>query len=136
MVDFKINVNDTKNGNSYKITVSGSYANFLIGKRIGDEVDGMFVNLPGYKLIITGGSDHCGFPMRRDLPGSRRRKILLTRGKGLRTTKGGLRKRKSIRGNTISEDISIISMMVTTYGSRDLKEALLGEVSKSEEPQT
>ena len=44
----------------------------MLGKRIGDVVDGLFVGegektLSGYKLEITGGSDKTGTPMRRDL---------------------------------------------------------------------
>jgi len=57
MVEFKVVVNDVKNGKSYQIPVSGAHANSLIGKKIGEEVDGIFVSLPGYKLQITGGTD-------------------------------------------------------------------------------
>ena len=57
MVEFKVVVNDTKNGESHNIVVSGHHANSLIGKKISDEVDGIFVSLPGYKLQITGGTD-------------------------------------------------------------------------------
>jgi len=67
MVEFKVVVNDTKNGKSHNILVSGHHANSLIGKKISDEVDGIFVSLPGYKLQITGGTNKDGFPMRKDL---------------------------------------------------------------------
>ena len=39
MVDFKVVVNDTKNGKSYQIPVTGHHANSLIGKKIGDVVE-------------------------------------------------------------------------------------------------
>ena len=68
MVEFKVVVNDTKNGKSHNISVSGHHANSLIGKKIGDEVDGIFISLPGYKLKITGGTDKDGIVMRKDLP--------------------------------------------------------------------
>jgi acyl carrier protein phosphodiesterase len=42
----------------------------------GDEFDGIFVSLPGYKLVVTGGTDHAGFSMRRDIEGSRLKRIL------------------------------------------------------------
>lgn len=57
MVEFEVVISDPKNGKSYQTKVEGHHANSLIGKRINDEVDGIFVNLPGYKLRISGGSD-------------------------------------------------------------------------------
>ncbi len=80
MVEFKVVVNDTKSGKSYQVPVSGHHANSLIGKKIGDEVDGIFISLPGYKLQITGGTDKDGFAMRKDLPGMVRRRLLLSDG--------------------------------------------------------
>ena len=38
MVEFKVVVNDTKNGKAHQVQVSGHHANSLIGKKIGDEV--------------------------------------------------------------------------------------------------
>ena len=64
MVEFKVVVNDIKNGKSHQVQVSGHHANSLIGKKIGDEVDGIFISLPGYKLKVTGGTDKNGFAMR------------------------------------------------------------------------
>ena len=101
MVDFKVIVNDTKNGKSHQVQVSGHHANSLIGKKIGDEVDGIFISLPGYKLQITGGTDKDGFSMRTDLPGMGRRRLLLSKSKSFNAAEGGMRKKKSVRGNTI-----------------------------------
>ena len=50
MVEFKIVVNDTKDGKAHNVQISGHHANSLIGKKIGDEVDGIFISLPVYKL--------------------------------------------------------------------------------------
>ena len=82
MVEFKVVVNDIKNGKSHQVVVTGHHANSLIGKKIGDEVDGIFVQLPGYKLTLTGGTDKNGFPMRKDLPGMSRRRLLLSKSIG------------------------------------------------------
>jgi len=127
MVEFKVVVNDTKNGKSHNVQVSGHHANSLIGKKIGDEVDGIFVSLPGYKLQITGGTDKDGFTMRTDLPGMVRRKILLSKGLGFNSTEQGLRKKKSLRGNTINNDIVQINMKVTKYSSRPIDKLLTVE---------
>ena len=60
MAEFNAVVAEPSTGRSFKTTVSGRLANSLVGKKIGDEIDGVFVNLPGYKLTITGGSDGSG----------------------------------------------------------------------------
>ena len=127
MVEFKVVINDVKNGKSHQVQVSGHHANSLIGKKIGDEVDGIFVQLPGYKLILTGGTDKTGFPMRKDLPGIIRKRLLLSKSKGFNSKKDGLRRKKSIRGNTINPDIVQINMKVAKYSSKPIDKMLTKE---------
>ncbi|MDI3482940.1 MAG: small subunit ribosomal protein S6e [Candidatus Methanomethylophilaceae archaeon] len=124
MAEFKAVINDVKTGKSYNVNVSGHRANSLIGKSIGEVVDGIFVGLPGYKLRITGGSDKSGTPMRGDLPGNKRRKILLSESKGFHPRYGGERRRKAICGRTISSDIVQVNMAVEQYGTRTIEESL------------
>jgi small subunit ribosomal protein S6e len=142
MVEFKANISDPKTSKTFKTVVSGHHANSLIGKVMGDEFDGIFVGLPGYKLVLTGGSDKEGFPMRRDLSGTGRRKILVAKSSGfsaklkqkkkkpINTKAGkypmmnGVRKRKSVRGNTISAEIVQINMRITSYGPKEISEML------------
>lgn len=130
MVEFKAVIADKKNGKTYNAVVSGQHANRLLGMKMGDEFDGLFVSLPGYKLKITGGSDKDGFPMRRDLPGQARKKLVLSGGDGFHPKTGGQRRRKFVRGNTISADIVQINMKVTSYGPRPIDEQLSQEENK------
>ena len=134
MVDFKVVVNDTKKGKTYQIPVTGHHANSLVGKKIGDEVDGIFISLPGYKLIITGGTDKDGFSMRKDLPGTFRRQLLLSDSSGCHPTERGKREKKSVRGNTVSQDIVQINMKVTKYSSKPIDQILTVEEKKQEQP--
>ena len=127
MVEFKVVVNDIKSGKSYNIPVGGQHANSLIGKKINDEVDGIFVSLPGYKLQITGGTDKDGFPMRHDIPGSARRRLLLSRGLGYKPTERGERKKKSVRGNTINQEIVQVNMKVMKPGAKPIDEIIKAE---------
>jgi len=127
MVEFKVVVNDTKNGKSHQVQVSGHHANSLIGKKIGDEVDGIFISLPGYKLEITGGTDKDGFAMREDLPGMGRRRLLLSKSHGFNPTKKGLRRKKSVKGNTINQDIVQINMKVMKYSSKPIDQLITVE---------
>ncbi|ADP77247.1 SSU ribosomal protein S6E [Methanothermus fervidus DSM 2088] len=103
----------------------------LIGLKIGDEFDGSIIGLPGYKLKITGGSDKDGFPMRKDIEGSRRVKVLLSSGPGFKPRRKGERRRKSVRGNTISEDIVQVNTVVVKEGEKPIKE-LISKKEKEE----
>jgi len=139
MVEFKVVVNDTKNGKSHQVQVSGHHANSLIGKKIGDEVDGIFISLPGYKLQITGGTDKDGFSMKRDFPGMARRRLLLSKSQGFKPKEKGLRRKKSVRGNTINQDIVQINMRVMKYSSKPIEQLVSAgkkdEKEKKEEEQ-
>jgi small subunit ribosomal protein S6e len=130
LADFRAVISDPKDGMSYQAPVSGHHANSLIGKKIGDVVDGIFVGLPGYKLQITGGSDKDGFPMRKDLPGPRRTKLLMSRGIGFKALEGGLRRRKNVRGNTISPETLQINFKVTQHGMKPVSELIKKEEKK------
>lgn len=132
MVEFKVVINDTKNGKSHQVSVSGHHANSIIGKKIGDEVDGIFIELPGYKLEIAGGTDKDGFSMRKDLPGIVRRKLLLSKSKGYRPDEKGKRYKKTVRGNTVNQDIVQINMKVKKYGSKPINDLLKTQENKEE----
>jgi len=124
MVEFRANISDPKTGKSYQKEVAGHQANAILGKKIGDKMDGIFVEMPGYKLEITGGSDKDGFPMRKDLPGPRRKKLLISKGLGFHPHMDGERRKKTMRGNQISPDITQINLKVITRGPRSVDELL------------
>jgi len=96
-------ISDTK-GKSIVKELKDNDANPLLGLLIGQETDASLVGLDG-KIKITGGSDKSGFPMRPDLLGSTRKRILIPKGVGFQTTEKGLRKRRLVRGHTITEEI-------------------------------
>src|SRR2546422_10888557 len=100
MAEFKAVIADSKSGKTYKRDITGQFANSLVGRKLGEEIDGLFVGLPGYKLAITGGGDKGGFPMRRGLPGPRRRRVLLSGGVGLHAPRNGMPEKKNGPRNT------------------------------------
>lgn len=130
------------NGNkSYQIERDQSDCEMLIGLRIGDTFSGDIIGLEGYELKITGGADKDGFPMRPDLEGSVKKRLLLTKSIGFRGKKRrkkelvkikGLRRRKTVRGNTISKDTVQINCKVIKRGSKPLDE-LLGKKEEQKE---
>jgi len=103
MANFKLTISDVK-GKSITKELKEADANPLMGLVIGAETDAAIIGLAG-KLKITGGSDKSGVPMRGDLHGMARKRVLLSKGVGLQDTEHGLRKRKLVRGNTVSDEI-------------------------------
>lgn len=119
MVEFQVVCADPETGRSYQVDVSGHHANSLVGKKIGDEVDGMFVDLPGYKLQVTGGTDEDGFPMRPELDSIGRKKVMVSESTGFHPTRRGQRKKKAFRGNTISPEVTQVNMRIVEWGDKD-----------------
>ena len=58
--------------------------------------------------------------MRADVHGTKRVRILLSGGPGIKIKKKGERRRKSIRGNQIAEDIAQINLKVVKEGEKRL----------------
>ena len=123
MVEFKGVIADPKSGRTYNKAISGHHASSLVGRKVGDEIDGIFVGLPGYKLQITGGSDKDGSPMRRDLPGPRRTRLTVSEGIGFHPKDPGVRKKRMFRGTQISPEILQINMKVTQHGPKSIADS-------------
>ncbi len=105
MASFKIVIADPKTAKSASMELKDQQAQPLLGLKIGEEVDGSLVGIQG-KIKITGGSDKAGFPMRGDISGGVKKYVLMTRGIGFRKGAGeGKKKRKLVRGNTITDEI-------------------------------
>jgi small subunit ribosomal protein S6e len=110
LAKFKIIVSDPSTGKSQVVELEGSRAAPLIGRRLGEIVDGSVVGQGGTKLQITGGSDKDGFPMRPDIHGGVRGSKIFSGGVGFHPQREGERRRKTVRGNIITEEIVQINM--------------------------
>ena len=111
MANFKVVVSDPKSRKAYQKEVEQAGSGML-GKKVGEKLSGDSIGLQGYELEITGGSDKQGFPMRPDVDGIARKKILLTLPPGFHPGTKGERKRKSVRGNTVSAQTSQVNTKV------------------------
>lgn len=112
MAKFKLIVSDPQTGTSKVVEVEEARAVPFIGRKIGETMDGAVVDLPAHKLQIMGGSDKDGVPMKPNVHGGVRRKVVLGGGVGFNATKGGERKRKAVRGNTVTDEIVQINMKI------------------------
>lgn len=140
---FKINLS-TKKGKTYKLETE---APSLMQKQIGDKIKGEDISqdFAGYELEITGASDLAGFTSMKEVQGIALKKLLLEYGKAMHKRSKGLRKkprkptkglrlRKTVRGNTISEAISQINIKVIKEGNKKLSEMFPEQNKEPEAP--
>lgn len=127
---FKINI--SHKGKTYKLE---SENEFLIGKKIGEEISGseIDINLSGYNLEITGTSDISGIPGFKNHQGQGYHRVLLKRGKGMRDTRKGIRLRKTIRGEEINTKTVQINMKVLNEGNKKFGDLIKKEEKTSEQ---
>jgi small subunit ribosomal protein S6e len=137
MAEFKLVIGDPKSKKCFQREVKDDLASSFLGKKIGEKMRGESIDLTGYEFEITGGSDYCGFPMRKDVPGQGRKRILSTASTGIKALKKKRRKnkvfqkfnssrqRRIVCGNTIHEKIHQINLKVLKAGkaSLDIAEA-------------
>jgi len=112
MAKFKVIISDPEAGTSSVVELEESRAGPLIGRKVGEIIDGTILNLPGYKAQIRGGSDKDGFPMNPSVHGGVRRNVVLTKGIGFNPENYGMRKRKTVRGNVITDEIVQVNVKI------------------------
>lgn len=118
----KIIFSDKKNGKTAQLEVAKESESTLMGKKIGDVVEGAVVGLDGFKLQITGLSDSIGSPSRKEIEGTRKVRALISKGPGIVGARHGKRVRKLVRGNVISADTSQVNTVISEYGTKSADE--------------
>jgi small subunit ribosomal protein S6e len=103
MAKFKLIVSDPNTGKCVVSDLEGPRAQALIGRSLGEVIDGSTLGIAG-SAVISGGCDKNGIPMRADVHGGAKKYIVLSSGPGFRPTKSGERKRKLIRGRTVTDE--------------------------------
>ncbi len=123
-MDLKL-VLGTKDGKSYQKEVKDAAAEALHNKRIGDTVSGDELGFSGYEFLITGGSDKCGFPMRKGIQAPRKR-VMIGKSVGFsgldrnEKKQKGLMKKITVCGERISKIIHQVNMKVVKEGAQPL----------------
>jgi len=111
LTQFKIIISDKK-GKSVSKELKDKEAQPLVGLRVGETVDSSVVGIPSGKIVLRGGSDKSGTPIRSDVHGGVKKYVLLSKGAGMRDDREGIRKRKLVRGNMITEEIYQINCLL------------------------
>ncbi|NUN11199.1 30S ribosomal protein S6e [Candidatus Micrarchaeota archaeon] len=121
----------SEKGQTFQKEVEKGKENQLVGKKIGDVIEGGIIGLTGYKLKITGGSNTEGTPMRAEIASSSKTKALVSGGPGIKHLIKGERRKKSVAGNTVSERTAQINTNIAEKGSQSLAD--LGFTPKAKE---
>lgn len=134
MAKFKVIISDPETGKSKSLETEGTRAVPLIGRKLGEVIDGSVVGMAGHKLQITGGSDKDGFPMRPNIHGGVRVSVILSEGVGFKPSRGGERQRKTLRGNVVTEDVVQINMKVVEKPEKRRKAKKPKKAKKQKKP--
>lgn len=127
----KMVVSDSSTGKSYQREVPKEQEGLLVGRKVGQKLEGGIIGLGGYELQITGGSSAAGFPMRGEIPGSKRMNALLSAPPGVRGLKKGQRKKKPVVGGVVAASTMQLNAKIVSKGPKSLEE--LGFVTKAKE---
>jgi small subunit ribosomal protein S6e len=124
MAKFKVIISDPTTGKSAASEIEGSRAQALIGRSLGEVIDGSALGLGSNRMKISGGCDKNGIPMRPDVHGGVKKHIVLSSGPGFRQTRHGERRRKLVRGRTITDETYQINFTVSKEAAVEAKPAV------------
>ncbi len=118
MAKFKVIISNPQDGSSKVVELEEARATPFIGRKLGETIDGIVIDMPATKLQILGGSDKDGFPMRGNVHGGIRRQVVLSSGTGFKPKRKGERRRKTVRGDTITDEIVQINLKITAQPAK------------------
>lgn len=105
-------ISDPETGTSQKVELEDNRMGPLVGRRIGEVIDGTVANLAGHQIQLTGGTDKDGIPMRPDVHGSAKSRIILSGGVGYKPKRKGERRRVVVRGNMVSVETTFLNFKI------------------------
>jgi small subunit ribosomal protein S6e len=104
MAKFKLIISDPATGKSSASEIEGARAQALIGRSLGETIDGSALGIGQGRFLLSGGCDKNGIPMRSDVHGGVKKYIVLSDGPGFNPTRHGERRRKLVRGKVITDE--------------------------------
>ena len=101
---FKLAISDPETGKAVQYELDDAKTNALIGKQIGDVIDGDVIHGSGKKRVLIRGAP------------------------GFRPKRTGIAKRKTVRGRELGSDIAQVNMRIEEKGSTPLEELVMKAV--------
>merc|ERR1712010_233712 len=95
----------------------------FMDRKIGQEVplDSLEEGFAGYQVRISGGLDKQGFPMKQGISTAHRVRVLLGKHPGYFNPKRkGERRRRSVRGAIVAQDIAVLNLVLVRQGEQPL----------------
>ena len=138
MAEFKL-VLSRKDGKSFQKVVKDDQAQIFLKKSIKDKIDGKGIGMEGYEFEISGGSDKCGFPMRKGILQVRQRITLEGNTVGFsgknrnKKAQKGLKKKRTVCGERVNAKIVQINLRILKEGKEKLGEEAPKEEKKEGE---
>lgn len=124
MAKFKVIISDPTTGKSSASEIEGARAQALVGRSLGEVIDGSALGIGQGKFLISGGCDKNGIPLRADVHGGVKKYIVLSSGPGFRPRRHGERRRKLVRGRIISDETYQINFTAKKETEVEKKPAL------------
>lgn len=131
MAKLKLIVSDPATGKSTASEIEGARAQALIGRALGETIDGSPLGIAQSRLLITGGCDKNGIPMRADVHGGVKKYIVLSSGPGFKPTRHGERRRKLVRGRTITDETYQVNFKLSKEAAKEAAPAKPSPVQKA-----
>ena len=123
MTGFKLTIGEPSTGRTFQREVKDEQAKVFLNLNIGDKTSGDSFGFPSYEFLITGGSDYCGFPMRKGILGLRK-SLTIMGGVGFKGVEKGINKRKTVCGHKIHDKIAQINLKIIKAGPKSMVEIL------------
>merc|ERR1711924_314677 len=122
--DMKLNIACPETGAQKSIDIDDDKKLLpFFDKRVSQEVSGDALGdeFRGYRFRITGGNDKQGFPMMQGVLCPDRVRLLLRKGsKCYRQRRTGEMKRKSVRGCIVSQELSVLNLLIVRKGEAEI----------------
>jgi small subunit ribosomal protein S6e len=111
----KINIAYPTNATQKSIEIKTKEEQRLYGRKINDQFDGAVISpeFAGSIVQIVGGNDYQGVPMTAAQATTKRIRLLLSKGDvGYRCRRNGVRRRKTVRGSVVSNEILALNVIL------------------------
>lgn len=111
----KINIAYPTNATQMSFEIKTKEEQRLYGKKINDQFDGIAIGpqFAGSIVQIVGGNDTQGIPMSPAQATTKRIRLLLSKGDvGYRCREKGVRRRKTVRGSIVSNEILALNVIL------------------------